>query len=166
MTSIAQQSMFSIEAMENANKSKLNRVFEAVSRLIDTKGLDASATMLESLSVKVEPTINRETRSKILTSFIINKCCEVFDLDEEQFQESLIPEYRQGRMACYHLLKKHAKMSYSRIAEKFGTKKHSILYFHQKCSDLVSIPQYYREFNENYNKLEQEILRFIPKMES
>jgi chromosomal replication initiation ATPase DnaA len=131
--------------------------------LIGKIGLDKTIKLMRQImnNGRSGLTTTKDEKTKLITSYIISRCVSVFDLDEGQFTTSQIREYREGRMACYHLLKKYTDCSYPRIAQLFSQKRRNVLYYCQKCDEILSIPQFQKVFAEKYNTLEGYTVEFI-----
>jgi hypothetical protein len=126
----------------------LNKTIIVLQQLLDTKGIQSS----------------QGDRVRMITYYVVSRCLVVFHLREDDFFSSRLKEYREGRMACYHILRKYTEGSYGRMAEQFGQSQRIILYFCHKCDDMLAIPQFNRTFIQRYNLLESDTLNFIAKL--
>ena len=127
-------------------------------------GLSKTIQLIEGFIDNSSIKVNEVEKFKLITAYIISQTIDIFDLKEDQFYTSKIREYRDGRMACFHLLKHYTDCSYAKIGEAFNQKKRNILYFCQKCDEMLSIPQFYRVFTDRYMSLENRVISFIAKL--
>jgi chromosomal replication initiation ATPase DnaA len=128
-------------------------------------GLKKTIQLVENFMDNSSLDVQETEKFKLISSFIISKSIQVFDLKEDQFYDSKIREYREARMACFHLLKKYTDCSYARIGEVFEQKKRNVLYFHQKCEEQLSVPAFFEVFASRYKKLEDYTIGFIAKLD-
>lgn len=137
---------------------------QSVDELLGRHGLEKTVEILRHFSQEVRMPVNRNHKLRLIKEYIIAQCIEVFDLEETKFNRSTVREYREARMACYHLLKKFTGASYSLIAEQFGWRLHTVYYFCQKCDEILSIPQFYKPFTDRYRSLEDSTIQFISSL--
>lgn len=142
----------------------LEHLTRNVNGLVQTFGVKGSNLILYTLIKNVKIPVADDHRLKLITDYIISQCISLFDLDATQFNSCTIREYREARMACYHLLKKYTGSSYARIGQRFGWKFHTIFYFCQKCDEILSLPQFYKSFTDKYNSLEGSTINFISQL--
>lgn len=150
----------------NENHSKLNYadLQKSVDELVGKHGLEKAVHIIRHFSSNAKIPVADSHRLKLITDYIISQCITLFDLDAKQFNSCTIREYREARMACYHLLKKYTDCSYSRIGQRFGWKLHTVFYFCQKCDEILSLPQFYKSFADKYSSLEGNTINFISKL--
>ena len=105
-------------------------------------------------------------RLQLLTDYVISQCITIFDLKADEFRTSSIPEYRQARMACYHLMKEYTDASYARIAERFDRPLHSVFRYCKICTGILAVPNYigHKPFVSKYTTLENCIINFISNL--
>ena len=137
---------------------------QSVDELVGKFGLEKSVEIINSFSRNSRIGRSEIRKLKLIKDYIIAETILIFDLDEKNFFNSEIREYREARMACYHLLNKYTENSHSKIAETFGKKRGSALYFIHKCNNILSIPQFYPSFIEKYRGLESSTIHFISKL--
>ncbi|MDW3191939.1 MAG: hypothetical protein R8G66_06230 [Cytophagales bacterium] len=118
------------------------------------------STFIDETSIPVEQT----QRLQMISQYLITRAIDVFELKEKMFFTSAIQEYREARMACYHLIKKYTGVSYSKIAEDFGLTKRNVLYNCNKCEERLSVPYYYQSFVDKYAILEKSIIKITSKL--
>ncbi len=145
------------------NKVNYTTLQQSLDVVLGKIGLPKTVKLLCSFISNSSLSTTQVEKLKLVTTYIISQAIVIFDLNEEEFYDSRIPEYREARMACYHLLKKYTDSSYSKIGERFGLKKRQVLYYHQKCEEMLSISQYYKAFTAKYKDLEELTIEFIAK---
>ena len=137
---------------------------ESIDILLGKFGLQKTIEVLGSLSSNTSLSRSENNKQKLLLVFLISESIRVFDLQEKQFYTSSIQEYKEARMACYFLLKKYSDMSYAKIGEGFSKSKRAILYNYQKCEEMLSIGQFYKDFVLRFKALENNTINFIVKL--
>ncbi len=142
----------------------LQRLQEAVNNIVSKVGVEKAVHLFEGIYNNTALSVDKIEKVKYITGFIISQSIAIFNLQEDEFLTSEILEYRQARMACYHLIKQYTDISYAKIGEMFGRKKRSIMYFHNKAKELLSVPQFYRGFSEKHQLLDKATLEFIGKL--
>lgn len=136
----------------------------SIDALVGRHGLERAIHIIEHFSRGAKIPVSKNHRIKLITDYIVSQCIDIFDVDAASFHTSTVAEYREARMACYHLIKKLTDISYGRIAERFGWPLHTVYYFYHKCDEMLSIPQFYKSFAEKYNSLEQSAIGFISQL--
>lgn len=145
----------------NLNYSTLQ---ENLDEVIGKIGLCRTIELVKSFINNCSIDVNETEKFKLIAAYIISQTIDVFDLNEKEFYTSRIREYREARMACFHLLKQYTDCSYAKIGEPFQQKKRNIIYFCQKCNDMLSIPEFFEVFVNRYKTLENRIMLFISKL--
>ncbi len=130
-------------------------------KVVGKIGLSSTVLLLDNVVDNSGIAASHIEKMKLITAYITSRCQVVFDLEDLHFFDSPLRDYRDGRMACYHLVKKYTDGSYTRIAEQFAQKKRNVMYYCQKCEQILTIPQHHRVLAEKYRALEKETLEFI-----
>lgn len=149
---------------QNISATNLQQLQAVLERVVGKLGMEKTAQLLESFDNNSSLNMDELEKVKLLTAFIISQSISIFNLEESEFYSSEIREYREARMVCYHILHIYTKCSYAKIGEIFGRKKRNVLYFCQKCRELLSVPQFYREFVEKHEQLDKCTIEFIGKL--
>jgi len=137
---------------------------DVIAKLVGKQGLVNTYLQLRGILDNEEIPIGNTGRMKLIKAYIVSQCISIFDLDEKQFMSSTIPEYRDGRMACFHLLWKYTKCSQPYIGKMFKWKLHRIHYYCKRCEDRLSVPGGHRSFVQKYSALERSTIGFISKL--
>ncbi len=149
------------QIIQPTNLQQLQVVLE---RVVGKLGMEKTVHLLESFDNNSSIDMGEKEKLKVITTFIISQCISIFNLEESEFYTSEIREYREARMISYHLIHTYTKCSYAKIGEVFGRKKRNVLYFCQKCRELLSVPGFYREFVEKHKQLDKYTIEFIGKL--
>ncbi len=135
-----------------------------IDQLLGKFGLSKTLEIIHSLASNTQLKTREDEKAKLLLVFLKAKSIEVFQLQEATFYTSVVQEYKEARMSCYYLLKKYTDSSYAIIGEHFGQSKRAILYNYHKCDEMLSIPQYYKDFVSKFSVLEDHVINFIAKL--
>jgi len=135
-----------------------------IDHLVGKLGLQTTISLLAGLSGASQDILPALGWIKLLTVFLIAKSTEVFSLKQEEFFSSKAHQYREARMSCYYLLKRHSNRSYQKIGDDFKTTKRSVFYNYHKCQEFLSLPDSYRGFNLRFKLLEEKTIHFISKI--
>lgn len=154
---------------QNEVTTDLRRIEQEMDQLIRTVGLKKAVVLLEHFNGKLKKErgqtdaslTKRNHNSQLIFTFLVSKCSDVLGLNESEFHTSNIPEYREGRMICYYLLHTYSGLSYSRIGELFSRNKRHVLYFCNKCEQMLSLPRFYRSFASKYAMLDKLTFEFL-----
>lgn len=138
----------------------LNSLQQAVNNWVKLWGIEDTIKYMNNVYKNSTLKASNVKQKKLIVDFIKLKSIEVFDLDESYFLTSIMPEYKQARMVCYHLIRKHTKTSYPKLAEYFQNDERSVTYFHNLCNEWLEIPQFYKEFVKNYELIDGLIIEF------
>ena len=144
-----------------ANYSTLQEQLDVV---IGKIGLCRTIQLVGSFIDNSSITVDETEKFKLISRYIIAQSIEVFDLKSDEFYTNKIQEYKDARMACFRLLRTYTDCSYAKIGEAFGQKKRNIIYYYQKCEDMLSVPNFYLVFVGRYKELEQRVIQFIAKL--
>jgi predicted DNA-binding protein YlxM (UPF0122 family) len=150
------------------NSSQLHNNYNELQKNLDLVigkiGVNKTIRLLEGfLGVTSDGTAQKD-KVELITTFIITRSISRFNLDMEEFYSCPLREYREGRMTCYHLIKKYTDLTFAKIAEDFNTKKRNVIYSFQKCEDMLSVPQFHKAFTDRYTHVEQDTLDFVTKI--
>ncbi len=135
-----------------------------IDQLLGKFGLPKTLEIIQSLTHNTKLNTKGDEKSKLLLVFLITKSIEVFQLQEDSFYTSTVQEYREARMSCYYLLKKYTDSSYAIIGEQFQQSKRAILYNYHKCEEILTIPQFYKDYMSKFKLLEDHTINFIAKL--
>lgn len=147
----------------SANPINYNTLQSSIDEVVGKIGLTRTVGLLNSFISNSSISSDESEKLKLITTYIIAQAIVIFDLEEEDFYRSKIPEYREARMACYYLLKKYTACSHARIGKRFDLTKRNVLYYTQKCEEMLSIPQYYKSFISKLQQLDNLTVEFLAK---
>ncbi len=136
-----------------------------VDALVGKFGMTRTIELLHSLTTNSCFSKKGSQQFQLLSAFVISESILLLDLNEKEFFVSTDEDYKNARMICYHLLRKHTKMSYSRIGKAFEQRKRAVLYHTQRCDEIFTVPQFHKDFVRKYNALEEAVMQFLTKIQ-
>ena len=137
---------------------------KSLDKVLGKIGVDNTIELLESFIDNTSLDTLHVKKIMLITQYIIAGSIDVFDIEQQYFYTSNVREYREARMATYHLLRKYTDFSYTKIGGLFNQKKRNIIYFCNKCTDILFLPQYNEVFADRYAILEKQIITYISKL--
>lgn len=152
--------------MENDNQktTTYSDIQNVLDQLIGKHGVKKTYTMLAVFSdnKKIEVS-DRGYKLRRIKAHVVEQSILLFDLKKSEFYHSMIPEYRQARMACYHILYDYTSSSFAKIGEEFDRKLDSIHRYYNKCQGLLdsSHLNLNKKFIDKYTNLERSTINFI-----
>ena len=139
-----------------------HRLQQSLDKVLGKLGLEQTIRLLDNLIVEARSGKKKKQRNSLIEACLKDAAVEAFDLEEEQFFSSKEREYREARMACYHLLKKYLDYSYPRIAKKYDLSERMALYYCKKVEEeLLDLPGCHPVFTARYREMEAQLLQFI-----
>ena len=134
-------------------------------KLIGRLGLYESVRILKNLSSNTQIKAKETDKLKLIQVYLIAQSIDIFNLYEDFFYTSTIREYRVARRSCYSLMRKYTDCSDAKIAEDFKQSSHRMVIYHrQKCQEMLSIPNSYKNTVAKHELLEQRLIDFISKL--
>ena len=144
-------------------KPDYNDLQKSIDKLIGKFGLEQTLYIIETFSDNTGRHKDIHKR-RLIEDYIIGEAIQIFNLDKSRFFKSERQKYREARMACYHLLDKYTGSTHREIAKALGRKRGSAIYFIQKCSEILSIPNGHHAFVAKYKALDSNIIGFFSKL--
>ncbi len=144
--------------------SDLERIAnELAARLAGKVGVEGAARILENFMASTQKPIKMKLKIKLIRDYICAEAIGLFDLKEVSFLTSEVTEYRDARMACYHLIHSFTDESHAKIGESFNRDRDSVGYFLRKCDEILESPHYAgnRGFINKYDSLKRSAIGFI-----
>ena len=132
-----------------------------LSEVIGTLGFEQTISLLERLMGNVQTAYADSSRIQLITDYLHAQCLQVYALREEDFFEGASLEYREGRMACYHLLRKYTQCSFDQVAACFGVTKRQVMYGCRKFEDYQSVAHLKPPALVPYTRLEADLIQFL-----
>ncbi len=133
---------------------------KGIDLLISKFGIDKTVGMITQLSGNASFEKDTKQKSALLITFMISESKTIFDW-KERTRICEDKQYKEGRMACYHIFKTYTDMSYRQMGKHFDQGKRGVLYHVTKCEELLSIPNYHKLFVTKYRRLEENTIHFI-----
>lgn len=146
--------------MEKVMPKGYEELQNGIDRLISKFGITKTVQLIAQLSGTT--TIpSQKQKTALLITFVISESQKIFDWQDRGVKICDDNEYKEGRMACYHIFKKYTDLSYRQMGKHFDQGKRGVLYHVTKCEELLSIPNYHKLFVKKYRLLEEHTLHFI-----
>lgn len=137
---------------------------QRVDTVVGKIGLEKTINLLEGFIGNIDSTKGGVPKAKVIMTFLISRSVELFNLYEKSFFKSREAKYCEARRACFHIMRKHTAYSFQSIGDTVGIQRRTVLYYHYKCEDTLSIANIYVEFKEKYDLLERDAIDFISKL--
>ncbi len=147
--------------MENTLHKGYNELQKGIDLLISKFGISKSVRIIKQLSGDTTFQENKHQKVELLTTFIISESQQIFGWKDPAAKICNDRDYKEGRMACYHVFKMYTDLSYRQMGTHFKQGKRGALYHATKCEELLSIPNYHKSFVKKYRLLEENTIRFI-----
>ncbi|WP_025741929.1 hypothetical protein [Aquimarina pacifica] len=149
--------------MANVDKIPHIELQEEIQALIQEFGMTSSIQMIRVLAKSAQRPLNRKQKAQMLTAYIISESQRQFSCEEIGSKIPVSKEFNDARMAAYYMIRKYQKMSHEKMGRPFGQSKRAVIHHYNKCKELLTVPQYYKEFMQRFNALEKSIIHFIAK---
>lgn len=153
-------------AITNPRKDyNYNQLHKNLEKVLGKIGLVNTVKLLRSVANDEDIQVCDLDRTNAITQYIVAQTIRVFDLTPKKFYTSNVREYRDARMAAYHLLRKHTNESFGKIGERFSQNKRNVIYYSNKCSEILSVARYHPVFYDRYQAIEYQTITFISKLQ-
>ena len=143
---------------------EINELNVLVQEIVDTIGYSKAVKLLKSFQNNSDVTYKTPSKAKTQITFLKSKVIELFSLNEDDFLESKITEYKDARRICIHIMKKHSTLSYGKLGEYFGMSERQIKYRVCEVDKMLSVKRFYPEFTDNYSTIEGKFNEFKAKL--
>lgn len=137
---------------------------QGIDKLIGKFGIKKAIRILRQLSGTSLVKEHSQQQLELITVFVVSEACKVFEVDKKEKEGKLTKEFKQARMAGYHLLSQYTRLSYPELGKHFGQGKFGAYYHIRKCREILSIPQFNKPFVERYKLIEENLIQFMAKM--
>ena len=138
-----------------------------VDEMVGKHGLQDTVTILQVFAHNSKLNVSEKGyKLKKITDHVIEQSILLFDLKKTPFYTSTIPEYRQARMACFHILKEYTGSSYAKIGEHFNRSLDSIYYYYHECQQILDSRHLnlHKDFVDKYSHLQKSTINFIAEL--
>ena len=133
-------------------------------KVIGKIGLERTIYLTESFIKNTAVSFNETEKIKMISRFLSNLAIETFELEAESFYISVVREYRDARMCCFHLLRKYTGDTFSKIGLGFQRSERCVSYGFNVVEERLSASKSFTEFVGKYSLLESKLLEFIGKL--
>ena len=128
-------------------------------------GFEPMIYAMASFYTKLGDAPGSRYQQRVISEFLIDKLVEVYELEERNFFESNIREYRQAKWIFFHLLRKYTELSREKIARQFkhfAVTERKVRSACKRCHDILNTSfDIERGFNQRYDLVEKALIRFI-----
>ena len=132
-----------------------------IDKLISKFGVTKSIRMVNHLLGNTHSRKNEKQKVALLVTFITTESKKLFGCDQSDLDNEGSKECRDAKMTTYYLIREYTDLSYSEIGKIFGQSKRAVIHHHNKCKDVLSIPQFHKSFMETYRTLEGNVIQFL-----
>ncbi len=146
--------------MEKVMHKGYEELQKGIDRLISKFGISKTVQLITQLSGTTTIQCKKQ-KTTLLITFIISESQKIFDWQHHGVKICDDKEYKEGRMACYHVFKMYTDLSYRQMGKHFDQEKRGVLYHVTKCEELLSIPKYHKLFVKKYRLLEENTIHFM-----
>ena len=137
---------------------------QGIDQMIGKYGMPKTIKIIRQLSGNLKLKKGRKQRAKLISTFTVSEAFKVFDVKHKKQKGKLTQEYKDARMACYHLLNLYTDLNYNEIGKQFDHQKFGVYYHITKCREILTIPQFNKPFVALYETLEERVIQFIAKI--
>ncbi len=150
--------------MENMARKEYAELQQGVDKLVGKFGMTKALKIIDQLSGTSKMRTRQKEQTKLITTFVVSEAFKVFNVTEDLKKKVRSLEYREARMASYHLLNKYTELSYKEIGKQFNQGRFGVYYHVKNCSEFLSIPKFNKSFVSRYEVLEESLIQFITKI--
>ncbi len=150
--------------MDQKNNGSYADLQKGIDLLIRKFGVSKAAIIVKQITGTTTLKRNEKQKVQLLVTFIVSESRRLYDCNGLKIDQESSKEFKESRMAAYHLTKKYTAMSYQQLGKPFDQSKRAVIHHYNKCKDLLSTPQFNKDFVARYKILEENILQFITKI--
>lgn len=150
--------------MDNMERKEYAELQHGVDKLIGKFGMTKALKIIDQLSGTAKMRTRQKEQTGLITAFVVDEAFKVFKVTEDLKKKVRSLEYREARMASYHLLNKYTELSYREIGKLFNQGRFGVYYHVKNCTEILSIPKFNKSFVNQYNVLEESLIQFIAKI--
>jgi chromosomal replication initiation ATPase DnaA len=148
-------------------RTKINELDKSLEELIRRVGLNKSVKLLKELIGKADDStikISDERRREIISNYLKIETESLYKLSPEDF-ESNRPDAQKAKKIVFHLLRKNTNCSARRLGLLFKRSPRNLLYHINKCEEMLNTSGFHRDFQKQYEEIEQKLQAFILKID-
>jgi len=150
--------------MSEKNAKDYLQLHNSIDKVVGKIGLERTIFLTESFIKNTSVTFNEGEKIKMISRYVSNLAIESFELAAESFYISVVRDYRDARMVCYHLLRKYTSDTFSKIGLAFQCSERCVAYGFRITEERLANPKAFAVFVGNYHVLESKLLEFIGKL--
>ncbi|TPN87149.1 hypothetical protein [Aquimarina algicola] len=150
--------------MEKIAGKEYSDLQQSIDKLIGKFGMQKAINIIRQLSGTIKVRKNKTQRLKLITVFVISEAFKIFEVEHKEVNGKITKEYKEARMASYHLINQYTRLSYNEIGKYFDQGKFGAYYHIKNCKEILSIPQFNKPFVGRYETLEENLIQFIAQI--
>jgi hypothetical protein len=151
--------------MEKIQGKEYSDLQQGIDKLIGKFGMPKTIKIIRQLSGTIKVREYKKQRIQLITTFVISEGFKIFGVEHKKVNDKTTKEFKEARMASYHILSQYTRLSYSEIAKHFDQGKFGAYYHINKCKEALSVPQFNKSFVGKYETLEENLIQFITKID-
>ncbi len=151
--------------MEKVTRKEYSDLQNGIDTLVGKFGMSKAISIIRQLSGTMVISTDKKQHLQLITAFVVSEAFKVFGVTNKEVDGKLTREFKEARMAGYHLLSQYTRLSYKEIGEHFDQGKFGAYYHVKKCKETLSIPRFNKSFAGKYETLEENLLQFIAKID-
>lgn len=150
--------------MENKTRKEYAELQKRVGNLVGKFGMQKAINIIGQLSGTVIVRKNKTQQLKLITVFVISEAFKIFEVEHKEVNGKITREYKDARMASYHLISQYTRLTYNEIGKYFDQGKFGAYYHIKNCKEILSVPQFNKPFVGRYEALEENLIQFIAQI--
>ncbi|WP_024772921.1 hypothetical protein [Aquimarina macrocephali] len=137
---------------------------QGIDKLVGKFGVPKTIKIIRQLSGTTKVRKHKNQRIKLITAFVTSEAFKIFEVEHKELNGKLTKQFKEARMASYHILNQFTRLSYNEIGKYFDQGKFGAYYHIKRCKETLSIPQFNKSFVGRYETLEENLIQFIAKI--
>jgi len=127
-------------------------------------GMKKATQLLYSLVNPSPAKLDEQNNKRLITEYLTSQAAQVFGVTKSEIQSAGNRSAKEARWATVHLLKFYTRYTYKRLCKLFDANERQLKYACKKCSELLEVPRFEKEFNRKYQTLENNLIAFMNKI--
>lgn len=150
--------------MEKVAGKEYSDLQQSIDKLIGKFGMQKAINIIRQLSGTIIVRKNKTQRLKLITVFVISEAFKIFEVEHKEVNGKITKEYKDARMASYHLISQYTRLTYNEMGKHFDQGKFGAYYHIKNCKEILSVPQFNKPFVGRYETLEENLIQFIAQI--
>ncbi|TSE07935.1 hypothetical protein [Aquimarina algiphila] len=150
--------------MEKSKGKDYTDLQQGIDSLIGKFGMPKAIKIIRQLSGTEMVRQHKKQHLELITVFVVSEAFKVFGVKHKEMEGKLTREFKQARMAGYHILSQYTRLTYNEMGKYFEQGKFGAYYHIKKCKEILSVPQFNKSFVGRYEVLEESLIQFMAKI--